>query len=49
MLATDLAKAYRSWVNDYLTIARFAADHDLTEADALVIIDLGRRYHEEGW
>ena len=42
----ELQKLYLSWVNDFLTIERFAEHHELTEPDALVLLDIGRRTHD---
>lgn len=33
---------YLDWVNNYLTVDVFAADHGLTSEEALQLINLGR-------
>lgn len=42
-----LVKAYLSWVNDFLTIERFAEYYGYSIDDANQIISLGKKYHEE--
>lgn len=36
---------YLDWVNNYLTLSTFALDHNMTEKQARITIDLGRRVH----
>ena len=38
---------YLEWVNNYLTIPHFALDHNMTEKQARIAIDLGRRFHSK--
>lgn len=33
---------YLDWVNNFLTVARFAEHHDMTESKALRVINTGR-------
>lgn len=42
-----LADTYLDWLNNYLTVGRFAEDHGMEAEDALVLIRLGRRMQEE--
>jgi hypothetical protein len=44
---TVIKTLYLTWVNDFLTISRFAEYHEMTEAEAATIITMGRRYHNE--
>lgn len=41
-----LIKMYLDYVNKFVTVERFAEWHGLEYEDALVIIDMGRKYHE---
>jgi hypothetical protein len=41
-----LINMYLSYVNEFLTIDRFAEYHDLTRYEASRILDLGRISHE---
>jgi len=38
---------FLDWVNNFISISAFAAEHGLTEDDAEMLINMGRRYHEE--
>lgn len=38
---------YLSYVNDFLTRAKFAEYYRLTEEQALIVINKGREYHEK--
>ncbi|WP_454890014.1 hypothetical protein [Serratia quinivorans] len=42
----SLAAVYRDWVNNYLSIATFAEDYGITEAQAETTIGEGRKIHE---
>ena len=43
MSARDQLRAiYLEWVNDFVTVARFAEYHGLTEAQAAALISLAR-------
>ena len=42
-----LAAMFRTWANDYLTIAKFAEDHGISEHDARALINMGRVYHNQ--
>lgn len=39
-------KIYLSFVNDFLTVERFAEVHDLDVEDAETLIKMGKKYHE---
>ncbi len=43
----QLAAFYRQYINEFLTIERFAAYHDMSEEDAAQLLNLGRKFHEE--
>lgn len=45
-LCTKLADAYLVYVNDYLTVEKFAADNGMTKEQALTALSLGRVMHE---
>ena len=47
-MAKQLQEFYLDWVNNYLTVDKMAEHHELTVADARLLIELGRSYHEEG-
>ena len=42
-----LATIYVIWRNDFLTIGAFADYYHIAEAEAEVIINLGRRFYKE--
>lgn len=44
--AENLAAVYRDWMNNYLSIAAFAEDYGITEAQAEVTIAKGREIHK---
>ncbi len=46
-LAEQLADLYLEWVNNYLTVRKFAELYQVTEKDAHQMLRNGRRYHEE--
>lgn len=48
-MSSQLASLFRDYLNDYLTVERFAEDHEISVNDARTLIDLGRKYHEEGY
>lgn len=41
-----IQKIYLSFVNDFLTIERFAEVHGLDVEDAETLIKMGKKYHE---
>ncbi|WP_118860496.1 hypothetical protein [Raoultella ornithinolytica] len=43
--AENLAELYRDWMNNYLSIATFASDYGITEAQAEMTIAKGREVH----
>lgn len=42
-----LADFYLEYVNNWLTVARYAEAHAMTDADCNALLRLGRQYHEE--
>lgn len=38
---------YLDYVNNFLTMAGLAEYYSINEDDALVLIDMGKKYHEE--
>ena len=44
-LRNSLNDIYLTWVNDYLTIERFAEHHGITLAQAMTLIDLAREIY----
>ena len=46
-IKTTLADFWLEYRNDFLTVARFAAYHEISESDANELIALGCRYHQE--
>lgn len=38
---------YLDWFNNFLTITYFAAHYGIEEKDAEILIEMGRKYHEE--
>jgi glycogen debranching enzyme len=44
----SLAELFRLWKNDFLTVSRFAEYLNIDEQDARVLIDMGRKYHNQG-
>lgn len=43
----QLAKFYLQYLNDFLTVEKFAAYHSMSEQDAAELLTLGRKFHEE--
>ena len=43
----QLAKFYLQYLNDFLTIEKFAAYHSMDKMDAAELLNLGRKFHEE--
>jgi len=46
-LGEQLADLYLEWVNNYLTVEKFAEHYQVTEKDAVNLLSYGRRYHEK--
>ena len=46
-LGEQLADLYLEWVNNYLTVEKFAEHYQLTEKDAVNILSVGKRYHQK--
>lgn len=44
---TKIADLYLSWVNEFLTVARFAEYYYLEKYEAEQLIDMGRRFQDE--
>lgn len=38
-----IRRLFRDWANDYLTLAQFAIDHDMSRVHAYRVIDTGRK------
>jgi hypothetical protein len=50
----QLIAMYLDYVNNYITRSRYAEEHGLSIEDVTVLLDMGRRFHEEsvaspGW
>jgi len=43
----QLAKFYLQYLNDFLTVEKFAAYHGMSEQDATKLVEMGRKFHEE--
>lgn len=43
----DKIRMFRDWFNNFLTLSRFASYYDITENEALSIIDQGRKLHDD--
>lgn len=43
----ELANFYLQYLNDFLTVEKFAAYHSMSEQDAAELLTLGRKFHEE--
>jgi len=48
LAAEYLASDYRDYLNNYLTVAKFAEHREITERTALAIIEAGKIEHEKG-
>lgn len=46
MTREKLQAEYLEFVNDYLTVAKFAEHRGLTETEAKMLIELGKSCHE---
>lgn len=46
-MKTQLANFYLEFINDYLTIAKFASAYDMAHDDARLLLALGKKFHEE--
>lgn len=44
---TTLADLYLEFINDFLTIERFAEYLDVSVSQCLALVDLGREFHNE--
>ena len=44
-----VAKLYRDWLNNFLTIERFSEYYNFTIRKSETIINQGRKYHEQGY
>lgn len=45
-MTTQLRNLYLDWFNNWLTIDAFCDHHGIHRADAITLIELGRKYHE---
>ena len=43
----ELAAFYRQYINEFLTVEKFAAWHDMSVEDAAKLVEMGRKFHEE--
>ena len=46
-MKTTIANFYLEFINNYLTIDKFASVHDMAYDDALLLLALGKNFHEE--
>ena len=46
-MAKQLQEFYLDWINNYLTVDKMAEHNEITVADAKLLIELGRAYHQE--
>lgn len=46
-LKQTLGSYYLDYLNNYLTVERFAEDNGISETDAKTIIRLGKKYHNK--
>ena len=46
MMGNQLRVFFLDWANNYTSVSAFAAAHGLTSNDAMALIEMGRRYHE---
>lgn len=46
-MAEQLADLYLEWVNNYLTVEKFAEHYQLAEKDAVNILSVGKLYHQK--
>lgn len=46
-MTTQLRNLYLDWFNNWLTIDAFCDHHGIHRADAITLIELGRKYHEQ--
>jgi hypothetical protein len=42
-----LTEFYLEWWNNYLTVAKMAEHHEISEVHCHVLIEMGRCYHNE--
>jgi hypothetical protein len=49
MTRAKAAEIYRDWVNNFLTMERFASYYDLSLPDAQRLVNVGRIAHEKGF
>lgn len=47
MLRQYLINLYLDYVNNWLTLDKFAEFHEITRGEAHIIIEIGKKYHEE--
>ena len=43
----QLIELYLDWVNNFVSLDKFASHYELTTEDANTLIDLGRRFNNE--
>jgi len=47
MIRQYLINIYLDYINNWLTIEKFSEFHELSIDDAKIILDMGKKYHEE--
>jgi len=43
----QLAAFYRDWVNNFLTVDSMAQYYGIDHEDCIILIEIGKKYHEE--
>jgi len=46
-MSKNLQQFYLDYVNNYLTLSQLASDHDLSMNEAELLVEMGRKIHEE--
>jgi hypothetical protein len=46
-LQEHLRTSFLDYFNNYLTVEKFAEHNNITEGDAQIIINMGKKYHEK--
>lgn len=46
-MTAQLRTLYLDWFNNWLTIDAFCEHHGIHRDDAITLIELGRKYHEQ--
>lgn len=45
----QVAKMYRDWLNNFLTVQAFADYYNISDEDAVCVIRVGRNCHDNGF